>query len=392
MKNAATVQSVESSKSCSVVSNIVEVLHYDHNSMMQKSAIMKSHDAPRLMLDNERGVQHLRYDERSQTSSTVPPPPVLQQQSHFSQPGAFRMSASGRPQSTSLDSVENTSIPMSLQQAPEVLESEVDHECPTIPTPMDFATSMGTYVTATTAVTANRMSVVEAEPIHKHTLRDFFDNWKVKCVICLLLSFLILLVLGAAYWLVGFNMNEFSSGNDFVEATVAPVSPTDLDLKFFTRVALPEYSRSALRKANSPQSKALAWLKNNTLLEAYPLNRRLQRYSLATLYFATGGDRRWRLADGWLSELDECGNWYTTSTAGTFPCNEGILTELSLRDMNLVGNIPDEIGLLSALKIIQLSQNQITGTIPRSLAGMFALEEILLCKFSEFSSSAHDTF
>jgi len=64
------------------------------------------------------------------------------------------------------------------------------------------------------------------------------------------------------------------------------------------------------------------------------------------LYFAAGGDRRWRLADGWLSELDECGNWYTTSAVGTFPCNKGISMELSLRDMNLVGNIPNEIGLL----------------------------------------------
>jgi hypothetical protein len=325
-----------------------------------------------LMLDNKHACRQLNHEETSQTSSIVPPPPVLQQQSHFSQPGAFRMSG-GRLQSSDLDSAVNTmdSHPSSCQHSPEVLamhESEVDQECSTHPTPM----------TAATAVTANPMSVVEAEPIAKHTLREFFDNGKVKFVICLLLSFFVLLVLGAAYWLIGFNVNELGASGDLTEPTIAPTSPDDPELKIFSREALPEYTRSALRKANSPQSKALSWLKNNSYLEAYPLNRRLQRFALATIYFATGGDRRWKRNDGWLSELDECNSWYTTSAADSFPCSGGMITHLSLRELNLVGNIPNEIGLLSALNSIDLSSNQITGTMPTSFTDLYALQEILL--------------
>mmetsp|Transcript_18934 Transcript_18934/g.46896 ORF Transcript_18934/g.46896 Transcript_18934/m.46896 type:complete len:788 (-) Transcript_18934:651-3014(-) len=397
MKNSAMVQSqeqsIDSSENGSVVGIIAEEFYGRNRGIMQKQALPMTEKNPltngksmnnqnsTAMFDNKQIAvyQQLRDDERSQTSSTVPPPPVLQQQSHFSQPGAFRMSAGGRPRSNDLDSVANTvtSYPPHQQapQAPVPNESEVDDECPTHPTPLNFATSMGTHVTAATAVTANPMSVVEAEPIDKHTLREFFDNGKVKFVICLLISFFLLLVMGAVYWLTGFNMNELSGSDDIVDATLAPTSPGDLDLNFFTRNALPENTRSALRKANSPQSKALAWLKNNTLLETYSLNRRLQRFALATFYFATGGDRRWKRNDGWLSDDSEC-NWFMTSTVDSFPCNEGVLMELSLREMNLVGKIPNELGLLSSLHVIELSRNQITGTIPTSLTGMYALQEI----------------
>ncbi|KAL3926802.1 MAG: hypothetical protein SGBAC_013333 [Bacillariaceae sp.] len=316
MKNsemAQSQQSIQSSENGSVIGIIAEELYYENGGDMQKQSISypeekrltqgKSMDrsAARLMFDNKRSTiyQQLRDDERSQSSSTVPPPPVLQQQSHFSQPGAFRMSAGGRPRSSDLDSVANTvaSYPTHQQApyAPELDEGEMDDECPTHPTPLNFTTSVGTHVTAATAVTANPMSIVEAEPIDKHTLRDFFDNGKVKLVICLLVSFFLLLVMGAAYWMTGFNLNELSGSDETVGVTIAPVtpaSPDDMDLSFFTRVALPEDTRSALRKANSPQSKALAWLKNNILLEKYSLNRRLQRFTLATFYFATGGERR----------------------------------------------------------------------------------------------------
>ncbi|CAJ1964710.1 unnamed protein product [Cylindrotheca closterium] len=384
MKNSVKVQSqqsIDSSENCSVVGIIAEEF-YGRNNRRHKQTFptMEKHTLTNGKSMNS-GASRMRDDERSQASSAVPPPPVLQQQSHFSQPGAFRMSVGGLPRSSDLSLVANNmpSYP-SHQQAHQALvpnESEMDDECPTHPTPLNFTTSTGTHVTAATAVTANPMAVVEAEPIDKHRLRDFLDNGKVKLIICLLVSFFLLLVMGAAYWLTGFNVKELRAPDDVVDGTLAPTSPGDLDLNYFTRIALPEDTRSALRKANSPQSKALAWLKNNTLLETYSLNRRLQRFALAAFYFATGGDGRWKKNDGWLSDASEC-SWYNTSMVDSLPCNGGILTELSLREMNLIGNIPNEISILSKLQVLDLSSNLLTGVIPTPVADMYALQELRL--------------
>jgi Leucine-rich repeat (LRR) protein len=42
----------------------------------------------------------------------------------------------------------------------------------------------------------------------------------------------------------------------------------------------------------------------------------------------------------------------------------------------LVGPIPDEVGLLVSLRILDLQQNQLTGEIPTQLGDLTALEEV----------------
>ena len=85
-----------------------------------------------------------------------------------------------------------------------------DDECPSPPLTLNFTSSMGTHMTATTTTTASPLSVVEAQPMDEsNTLRAFFRNRKVKFVICLLISFFLVLVLGTVYALTGFGLNKF---------------------------------------------------------------------------------------------------------------------------------------------------------------------------------------
>jgi len=57
-------------------------------------------------------------------------------------------------------------------------------------------------------------------------------------------------------------------------------------------------------------------------------------------------------------------------------CFNGSIVSITLRDKNLTGTIPKEIGLLKNLKSITLSSNQLTGPIPKQIGKLKDLEEI----------------
>jgi hypothetical protein len=104
-------------------------------------------------------------------------------------------------------------------------------------------------------------------------------------------------------------------------------------------------SGTALQTPSSPQNKALNWLaNNNTNLEEYTDDQKIQRYALATLFYSTNGTS-WDKKDEWMSDFDEC-RWYNN---GSSLCKSGSVETLSLWGNNLVGTIPDELALLSNL-------------------------------------------
>jgi len=59
-------------------------------------------------------------------------------------------------------------------------------------------------------------------------------------------------------------------------------------------------------------------------------------------------------------------------------CFNGSIVSITLRDKNLTGTIPKEMGLLKNLKSIDLSSNQLKGPIPREIGKLKDLEEINL--------------
>ena len=96
----------------------------------------------------------------------------------------------------------------------------------------------------------------------------------------------------------------------------------------------------------------------------------VDRAALESLYHATDGPN-WRNSDGWLTDapLDE---WYGVTTY------EGRVVELALLDNGLRGELPEELGHLIGLRVLDLRWNRLGGTIPISLTYLIELEDLRL--------------
>lgn len=91
------------------------------------------------------------------------------------------------------------------------------------------------------------------------------------------------------------------------------------------------------------------------------------RDALEALYHATGGPD-WDRSDRWLTDRP-IGLWY-----GVFTNSTGRVERLELRDNDLRGPIPPEIGNLTALTFLELSGNDLDGSIPSEIGNLAALE------------------
>jgi hypothetical protein len=343
-------------------------------------------------LERPNGNHQTFVDNPSRTDSlsTVPDPPSLHQGDHYIQPGAFRVTSGGVPRSTDADSLISSTtsqVTSRTHQGPQLpfieaslVEDDIkDNEFPSAPAPANYAASIAEFTQMTLATTATASPIVEAHPLDEsRTIQAFFRSRKVIFVICLMTFTFVVLVLGTIYGVTGFEnvMGASAPESNAQEPTNAPSDPGDLNLEYFVHVALPEYSRQALRRENSPQSKALAWLRNNTLLETYSLSRRLERFSLATFFFSTGGDRRWRSNSSWLSDDDEC-SWYSGNNESSVCGSEGY-KELILGDNDLRGTLPLEVALLSSLEVLEMPRNILSGFLPTTLGDMSNLREMQL--------------
>jgi hypothetical protein len=353
---------------------------------------------------SEKDSEIIRRDNlmRSDDSlSTMPDPPSLHQRGHYVVPGAFRMTSGGVPREA-VDDVESligsmSSHPIDAIQSPDespaIVEASLVNEdytrndiYPPLPASA-FTVSMGESADSHFYTSGTKAShIVEALPMDEiQTVKAFFSTRKVRCCLLLLAVVFLILALGTAYGVTGFSESKSSSDINATyysdPPTSAPTTEGDLDLQYFVQVGIHDYTRAALRQPNSPQSKALSWLRNNTFLAGYDLNRRMQRFSLATFYFSTGGERRWLNSAGWLTDDDEC-TWFfsTDETEGGFkPCDDdNMVTRFSLVENNMRGTFPLEISFLSSLEVLEMPRNILTGFLPTSLGQMSLLRSIQL--------------
>jgi hypothetical protein len=131
---------------------------------------------------------------------------------------------------------------------------------------------------------------------------------------------------------------------DEMQPTEAPTSSPQEILKELENILVQMSfdNGAALQTASSPQNEALNWLANNTNLNLYSNATKIQRYTLATLFFSTNG-KSWSSKAKWRSNAVEC-DWEFVG------CDENDSIEtLSLFYNNLVGTIPNELGLLTNL-------------------------------------------
>ena len=101
------------------------------------------------------------------------------------------------------------------------------------------------------------------------------------------------------------------------------------------------------------------------------------REILETFYEATGGDD-WVDNTNWLSDED-LSEWHGVSAY------QGRVEYLRLRENNLVGTIPPELGGLEELFILSLSTNRLSGPIPAELSKFKRLRDLYLDRNHEIS-------
>jgi hypothetical protein len=133
---------------------------------------------------------------------------------------------------------------------------------------------------------------------------------------------------------------------------------------------------AALLTPSTPQNDALYWLADNANLDSYSNVKKIQRFVLATLYYSTRG-YLWQNNTGWLSDADECTNWFNTAP-GSF-CSSGAVSDLEIDNNTLDGRIPAEVALLSnSMRRMSLEYNHLTGTILSEIGLLTTLEELRL--------------
>jgi hypothetical protein len=127
--------------------------------------------------------------------------------------------------------------------------------------------------------------------------------------------------------------------------------------------------------------------------DAVALQRLVQRFVLATVYYSTGGEEAWTDATGWLDRSAHecswrgvvCSSGGSTSGSGNADTAAHTLTRLEMVDMGLVGTLPPELHLLSnlselgrctALRQLFLLPTRLTGPIPSELGLLTNLQAL----------------
>ncbi|KAL3927806.1 MAG: hypothetical protein SGBAC_012924, partial [Bacillariaceae sp.] len=94
-----------------------------------------------------------------------------------------------------------------------------------------------------------------------------------------------------------------------------------------------------------------------------------ERYAVAAFFFQTGGNSLWNFKSGWLTSTAACG-WY-----GVTCDSAGKVAGIELSDNSLVGTIPSELGILSALTSVTIVNSfELTGSLPTELSRLTDLK------------------
>lgn len=142
-------------------------------------------------------------------------------------------------------------------------------------------------------------------------------------------------------------------------------------------------SQEALDDTDSPQARALRWLSEDTGV-TWNLEVIRTRYSLATIYFSTNfinhdsGASSWYQQSLWMSSYPVCVWHGVRCVEEENSC--GRVESLHLSSNGLAGYVPREIALLqSDIRILDLGNNAIEGTIPEAIASLTNLGKGYLC-------------
>ena len=127
-----------------------------------------------------------------------------------------------------------------------------------------------------------------------------------------------------------------------------------------TRTPTPPPQRALSAPANTPTPRPTV---------AIPFTDDTETAALIALFRATDGDN-WDDNANWLSAAS-IGEW-----AGVTTNSSGSVTELDLSDNNLTGTLPPDLAELDDLEVLLLHDNQLSGVLPAELANLDSLNEV----------------
>ena len=243
----------------------------------------------------------------------------------------------------------NSSVPVPHVEAKAICEDELEKEMK--------ERILGSAVEAT----AVRPSDKSDKPKHK---RKQWAMLVVPIVVVLTVAVIVGIIMG--------GNRSSSPSNDVAESptaspTPAPtLSPLQENVMELLVGNLPTEMQQTLDDKSSPQYQAFLWLSTveNVLdTERYQI---LQKYALATFYYATNGND-WVRNDGWLDVTgDPCVQEAETGDEvmfGVSCLNEQTIRQMSLPSNSLKGTLPLEFSLLEEVLVLDLSGNQLQGAL-----------------------------
>ncbi|CAB9511129.1 Leucine Rich Repeat [Seminavis robusta] len=252
-----------------------------------------------------------------------------------------------------------------------------------------------------------------AESARRRARRDKQFQTKVFSVSCLVLIVIVVILVAVVVLTPGNNEESsypHSTNHDDFSATTptrAPSPAASTTLHGSILDLLPQCTvRSIEEDPESPQAQAFQWLWDDIEQGDYLYDsseeegQMIQRFALATLYFATNGDL-WTTNSNWLNHsVHEC-DWFQQSSfslrdkrskfisgyfeefkniSGAPSCHNhsGLYQHLWLDQNNLVGSIPEELFLLTSLETLSIGRNRIEGTISTRVGQLTQLEGLVI--------------
>eukprot|EP00526_Cylindrotheca_closterium_P005340 CAMPEP_0113614066 /NCGR_PEP_ID=MMETSP0017_2-20120614/6969_1 /TAXON_ID=2856 /ORGANISM="Cylindrotheca closterium" /LENGTH=613 /DNA_ID=CAMNT_0000523211 /DNA_START=407 /DNA_END=2249 /DNA_ORIENTATION=+ /assembly_acc=CAM_ASM_000147 len=254
-------------------------------------------------------------------------------------------------------------------------------------------------VTATTAV---RMSETDL-PLSQRELHTILRDRRVCCLICAFISIIALLAIILS--VIFLNKTEDSSiPIPTALLTVAPtLAPTLAPFPTASPISRMPLLKTLLEKhvddvtvwddSTSPQYQAINFLayedawRPTKVREEVSDQLMLERYAMMVVYFSFGGpnwsqeaaflDINTRVCD-WQVQYCSWGNF--CETYGVL-CSGQFVSRLALgaEDINIVGTIPTEVGLLSSLRTVSIENStSLSGAVPSELFLIETIESVSL--------------
>ncbi|CAJ1970084.1 unnamed protein product [Cylindrotheca closterium] len=221
-----------------------------------------------------------------------------------------------------------------------------------------------------------------------------FSSRRVKGIICVLVVIIVVLAAGLSLLFLQNNDDDVPIETDSPTTTatislVPTASPTSRMAALQALLSQYVDDVTPWENTESTQHRALDWLANeDTWRTAFPESPdadqiMVERYAMSVLYFSLGGPN-WNESESFVDldrrvcdwQVEDCDSIGQCEIYGVLCSGGQLVSGLILDEVEAIGTIPSEIGLLSSLSSFLVENNAITGTLPGELFLLPELESV----------------